>query len=392
MTTKPLKIFMLARGYPTKEYPMNGIFEFDQAKALADLGHEVTFGALDLRSVKNKRPLGFESLKKDGVNIVALNLPIGNIFKKVTHRIRIQGFKKLYQKMVKAHGKPSMVHVQFINLGNAATKVLKNRDFPLIYTEHHSGFNQPDISPHLKRLGDETYPTVDAFLAVSKYLGKNLKRHFGIMPKVIPNIVDVESFQYEKQYEKKASHDPSDTEEFHFISVGRLQKGKEYHLLINAFGDAFLNRPQIKLYIYGGGPEKESLKALIKDLNLESQVFLMGQQPRKDIAKAMKNAQAFVLASKLETFGVAFIEAMAAGLPVISLAKGGPEGFIHTKNGSLLPEGTKEDLRTAMIQMVKEIEAYDKIAISKEMKEMFAPEKIAEDLVAVYNECRKNDR
>lgn len=377
---------MLARGYPTNAYPMNGIFEFDQAKALADLGHEVTFGALDLRSIRKKRPLGFERTEKQGVKIIALNLPIGNLGKNFTQKIRISALGKLFNKMVKEQGKPDIVHAQFINVGHAATKALKNRDFPLVYTEHYSGLNQEVLTPRLKKLGKETYPAVDEFLAVSRYLGKNLERHFQRMPRIIPNIVETSSFQY-REKEKR--------EEFHFISVGSLQKHKEHRLLIEAFGEAFGNPnteglPPIKLYIYGGGPEKESLKALIQEENLESQVFLMGQQPREKIAKQMGNAQAFVLASKLETFGVAFIEAMAAGLPVISLAKGGPEDFIHKKNGTLLPEGTKADLKNAMIQMVQEIKAYDNKAISEEMKARYSPKKIAEALIAVYNECMKN--
>jgi len=407
VTNQPLNIFMFARGYPTREYPMNGIFEFDQAKALANLGHRVTFGALDLRSFRRKRPFGFESFEKDGVKIIALNLPVGNLGKSLTQKIRIRGIKKLYSRMLKEQGKPQVVHAQFINVGHAAATAFKERDFSLVYTEHYSGLNQQELTPHLKKLGEETYREVDELLAVSRYLGKNLNRHFGVTPKIIPNIVETDTFQYretssrrEANESQRGTEETPEPSEFSFISVGSLQKHKEHRLLIEAFGETFSeskilgeeawDRRNVKLYIYGGGPEKESLKALIHDLNLESQVFLMGQQPRQDIAKAMKNAQAFVLASKLETFGVAFIEAMAAGLPVISLAKGGPEDFIHTKNGSLLPEGTKEDLKTAMIRMVKEIEAYDKIAVSREIKEIFAPKKIAEALVAVYNECMKN--
>nr|WP_236660352.1 glycosyltransferase [Isachenkonia alkalipeptolytica] len=373
---------------------MNGIFEFDQAKALADLGHRVTYGALDLRSLRKKRSWGFEQKQHRGVTVIALNLPVGNIGKNLTQKVRITALEKLYKKMVTERGKPDVVHAQFINVGHAATKVLKNRDFPLVYTEHYSGLNQEVLDPRLQKLGEETYREVDQFLAVSQYLAENLNRHFGIRPRVIPNIVDTGRFQYDPHKKKTP---PS---EFHFISVGSLQKHKEHHLLIEAFFEAFsrekggeehpLAPKGVKLYIYGGGPEREALQTLITEKNLETQVFLMGQQPRETIAEKMQQSQAFVLASKLETFGVAFIEAMAAGLPVISLAKGGPQGFITEKNGILVPGGDREDLKQAMIRMVQRIDQYDPSTLSQEMKEIFSPKKIAEALVDVYNEGIKN--
>ena len=44
-------ILFISRGYPTDKYKMNGIFEFDQAKALAEAGHKVVFAAVDVRSI-----------------------------------------------------------------------------------------------------------------------------------------------------------------------------------------------------------------------------------------------------------------------------------------------------------------------------------------------------
>ena len=51
-------ILIVSRGVPTKEYPMNGLFEFDQARALAALGHDVKMLVVDIRSFLRKRPFG----------------------------------------------------------------------------------------------------------------------------------------------------------------------------------------------------------------------------------------------------------------------------------------------------------------------------------------------
>ena len=70
-----MRIYIISRGYPSEKYVKNGIFEFDQAKALASIGHEVVFLALDLRSFRRKRKFGRESFQKRGVNIEAVNIP-----------------------------------------------------------------------------------------------------------------------------------------------------------------------------------------------------------------------------------------------------------------------------------------------------------------------------
>ena len=374
-----LTIFMMGRGYPTKEYPLNGVFEYDQAKALAKMGHKVVFGALDLRSIKRKRELGYESFLQEGVQVEALNLPLGNLGKGLTQSIRIQAFGRLYKKMVKNYGEPQVVHAQFINVGHAATRVLTRGNAPLIYTEHFSGMNKEVLSPYLRKLGEETYSQADNVIAVSSYLAGNMNRHFGVNPTVIPNIVDTGRFDYSDHPEgtTKNSH-------FQFLSVGSLQPHKETALLIQAFYEAFPRNPEVTLKIIGDGPEKESLQKQIRSMNLQDRVQLMGQRERQEIAEEMKRSRAFVLASKLETFGVAFIEAMAAGLPVLSLAKGGPEDFIKEKNGILIPGGDKEDLIAGMMTMVERIEGYDRKGISREAKERFSPEAIGKRLTEMY--------
>ena len=70
-----MRIFIVSRGYPSEKYVTNGIFEFDQAKALARNGHEVIFLVNDIRSLRRKRKWGRESLEKDGVKIESLNIP-----------------------------------------------------------------------------------------------------------------------------------------------------------------------------------------------------------------------------------------------------------------------------------------------------------------------------
>lgn len=82
-----MNVLIIARGYPTNKYKMNGIFEFDQAKALVEAGHNVFYAAIDLRSLRRWRKWGIERKSIDGVNIYAINIPCGRIPKIVLRKI-----------------------------------------------------------------------------------------------------------------------------------------------------------------------------------------------------------------------------------------------------------------------------------------------------------------
>ena len=92
-----MKIFIVSRGYPSDKYVTNGIFEFDQARALAKAGHQVVFLAVDLRSIRRKRKFGRESFEKDGVLVEAVNVPCGKIPQGLLRTVRKNSLKNLYK-------------------------------------------------------------------------------------------------------------------------------------------------------------------------------------------------------------------------------------------------------------------------------------------------------
>jgi UDP-N-acetylglucosamine 2-epimerase (non-hydrolysing) len=106
-----MKVLFIARGYPTKKYKMNGIFEFDQAKALAESGVKVIYAAIDMRSIRRWRKLGYESIEKEGVIIEAVNFPVGRMPNCFLNRTREQLLRRLYKRIVKRCGEPDIVLV-----------------------------------------------------------------------------------------------------------------------------------------------------------------------------------------------------------------------------------------------------------------------------------------
>ena len=371
-----MRILIIARGYPTKDYPLNGIFEYDQAKALAASGHEVIFAAIDLRSIRRVRRWGTHSFSQDGVHIEAVSLPLGNLPKPILHFTRQQALKRQYNNVVLNYGRPDIIHSHFIEQGYAVVKVLSDQGIPLFHTEHYSGMNQAKLSDYYTKLGSETYKKMTKVLVVSNHLRKNLEDKFGIEATVVPNIVDLSAFNTEIK--------PKDMSQFNFISVGRLDKNKRMDLLINAFHQAFKDDPTVNLFIIGDGPEREHLDQLIKNYKLSVRVHLLGQQDRVNIAKKMEECHSFVLASKSETFGVVLIEAMAMGLPIVSTKSGGPKDFISQENGLLVETDNIEAFSNALLEVKKIYANFNVNAIANTTRNYYRPEHIAIAFIKLY--------
>jgi glycosyltransferase involved in cell wall biosynthesis len=120
------------------------------------------------------------------------------------------------------------------------------------------------------------------------------------------------------------------------VAVGRLGAEKGYDVLLRAFACVAPEFPDWTLTIAGEGPERESLSGLVADLALQHRVTLSGWTPEPD--RVLAQAALFVSSSRYEGFPNALLEAMGAGLPVVSTAcTGSAEIVTDGINGVLVP-------------------------------------------------------
>ncbi|MBA1190729.1 glycosyltransferase [Pseudomonas entomophila] len=168
------------------------------------------------------------------------------------------------------------------------------------------------------------YKAYDVLLSVSKATNdlnkQNLQERFSITPEKFAycdNLIDTEKVL--RLAEEKITT-PEEVSIFSsgdeiFINVARLSVEKGHEDLILGFYEAQKIAPNIKLVIVGDGPLKHKLQTLISSKGLSGKVFLLG---RKDNPfKYLKKATCFVFSSKHEGQGLAILEAMILGLPVI---------------------------------------------------------------------------
>jgi glycosyltransferase involved in cell wall biosynthesis len=148
-------------------------------------------------------------------------------------------------------------------------------------------------------------------IAVSSTTAIRFTMQFGRQPDIIiPNGIDIYHLE---------SVSPSPTVS-DIIFVGRLIKEKNVDILIRAFQILIREYPDIRLTVIGNGPEQDSIRSLVRNLSLEGHVKLLGFQDSHDeVFALMKSSRVFVLPSTREGFGITALEALACGLPVITI-------------------------------------------------------------------------
>lgn len=155
----------------------------------------------------------------------------------------------------------------------------------------------------------------DKIQVISNYLSNWAKKMNARCPiTVIPNGVDLTKFKTREDNPGKV-----------IITTSRLVKKNGIDSLIRAL--AFLP-DDVKLQILGLGPEREPLRRLVTDLRLSSRVSFLGQIESADVGQYLARASIFSRPSRSEGLGNSFLEAMAAGLPVIATPVGGITDFL----------------------------------------------------------------
>jgi glycosyltransferase involved in cell wall biosynthesis len=130
-----------------------------------------------------------------------------------------------------------------------------------------------------------------------------------------------------------------------FVTAMRLSRKKRPLRLVRAFASAVrfvAGAPSLRLIVAGAGPEAEPMRRLAAELGVGHRVELVGQLSRTELRSLYGRAHAFVLPSERESFGLAALEARAAGLPVIAMQASGVRDFIRQGVEGLLARDEAE--------------------------------------------------
>jgi glycosyltransferase involved in cell wall biosynthesis len=127
--------------------------------------------------------------------------------------------------------------------------------------------------------------------------------------------------------------------------------------LIKAYALLLKNRTDIELLIAGKGPSEGEYRTLVQDMGLTGKVKFVGSFPHEGVPQFLATIDIFVMPSDGESFGVAALEASAAGLPVVATRVGGvPEVVLDGLTGFLVERQNVEQLAQAILRLVDQPE------------------------------------
>jgi glycosyltransferase involved in cell wall biosynthesis len=143
---------------------------------------------------------------------------------------------------------------------------------------------------------------------------------------------------------------------FAWLAVGRLDVQKDYPNLLRAFTQVAQEREEAVLLIAGDGPLRPAMENLAHEMGLGERVRFLGI--RRDVPALMNAADAFVLSSAWEGFGLVIAEALACKLPVVVTDSGGPREVVDNgRVGFLVPPRDPDALAQAMARLMNLPEA-----------------------------------
>lgn len=320
--------------------------------ALAEHGHEIHF-------ITYKQPVRLELLSKN-IHFHEVTVPVYPLFHFQPYELALSS--KLVD-MVKLH-KIELLHVHYAiphaYAGYMAKKMLaeENIYIPMVTTLHGTDITLVGNHPFYKPAVTFSINNSDVVTSVSQSLKDDTLRLFDIRKEihVVPNFIDIpKKINLYTDCERDLMAEPHERIITH---VSNLRPVKRVTDVIEIF-DRIQKKMPAKLVIVGEGPEREACERLCKEKGIEEKVLFVGNS--NEVDKILCFTDLFLLPSEKESFGLAALEAMACGAPVISSNTGGlPEVNIQGFSGYLSDVGDIEEMAENALKILESDEVLNK--------------------------------
>ncbi len=312
-----------------------------------------------------------------------------------------------FMKITKRHVKTVMdlnldvmhVHSEF-SLGNLAVRIKKEYDVPMVYTVHTmyqeylhfvskllARFFKQKLMSGVKRLMNRFIRRAEVTIVPSKKI-EDLMRSYQIKGnyQIVPTGIELTKFKKSTYTKKQITELKEKTglkeHDYVCLFVGRISIEKDIEVLFDGFKAA--NNPKLKMVVVGDGPHFKKLKDYVKKIKIADNVIFTGPVPWDDIGLYYQLGDCFLNASKSETQGLTYIEALAAELPVIvkydevleAVVEEGYNGLFFHENHEL-PElinkisNDKELAKSLSQNAAKSVEKYSQETYTKNALKMY---------------------
>lgn len=333
--------------YPT--YGGSGVIATELGKYLAQRGHEVHFisYALPFRLNHFVENIVFHEVETSSYPLFEFPLYALALASKMAE---VAQFEKL-----------DLLHVHYaiphaISAFLAKQVMKTKKDLKITTTLHGTDITLVGLEPSFLPLVKFSIEESNGVTAVSKFLKEKTLTNYGIEKniEVIPNFVDTSIFKPLDHCVHKGHIAPKG--EKILIHTSNFRPVKRVPDTIRIF-DLVKKEVPSKLLLVGDGPERSECERLCRQLDLCDDVKFLGKQD--GLVEILNSADLFLIPSQSESFGLAALEAMACGLPVISSSVGGlPELVKHNESGFIAEIGDVERMAKYAIDLLTNEKKY----------------------------------
>lgn len=264
-----------------------------------------------------------------------------------------------------------------------ASAFKRQTGIPYLITVHGTEIVQGERErtiPRVERRVMDAARDAGAVVAISRYMAQQIASA-GVPEDRIPRIgcgVDVQRF---------ATATPFRRPRRYLFTLARMHKIKGIDILLKAWAQVMDAHPEWDLLVAGDGPEIQTYRGLSHSLGLDNRVEFLGSVSEDFKPSLYRGAGLFVCSSHLEHFGITNVEALSAGLPIVSTNAGGiTDVLTDDKNAVLVAAGEVEPLAHALHRVLGDPDLRTRLGRSaSESATAFDIERVAEAYEALYD-------
>lgn len=353
-----------------------------------ELGLELARRGHDIHFITYSQPVRLSQLSPN-VHYHEVNVPEYPLFHYQPYELALSS--KLVD-MVKLYD-IELMHVHYAiphaYAGYMAKQMLRAEGIyiPMVTTLHGTDITLVGNHPFYKPAVAFSINQSDVVTSVSESLKADTYRHFPISKDihVIPNFIELDQNTADPSIECRRSLIAEDSERI-ITHISNFRKVKRLEDVVRIFHGIGQKIPS-KLLMVGDGPDRAKAEALARQLGIEDRIIFFGNS--NEIAQILSLTDLFLLPSETESFGLAALEAMVWGIPVISSDSGGlPEVNIHGKTGFLSPVGDVASMAAHGIYILENEERYAEFRKNaREVAKTFDIAKILPKYEALYQQA-----
>lgn len=334
--------------YPT--YGGSGVIATELGKALAQRGHKIHFisYALPFRLTSFVENVFFHEVETSSYPLFEFPLYTLALASKMVEVAEFEDLDLLHVHYAIPHASSAYL---------AKNMLKKKKDIKIITTLHGTDITLVGLEPSFLPLVKFSTEESDGVTAVSRFLKEKTITNYNIDKhiEVIPNFIDTEIFTPSQACDFRKHIAPN--KEKVLVHTSNFRQVKRVPDTIKIL-ERVIKEVPTKLILVGDGPERSECERLCRQLNLFEHVKFLGKQD--GLVEILNSADIFLIPSQSESFGLAALEAMSCGIPVVSSSVGGlPELIKHNETGFIAEIGDVDRMAKYVIDLLTNEKKYE---------------------------------